>query len=53
MAHKWPGRSRWNPNGPELNHSVGESDLVTGMKFVAKGMCCLHAPMNQVYSKSR
>jgi dihydrodipicolinate synthase/N-acetylneuraminate lyase len=33
-------------NGPELNHFVGEGDLVMGMMFGAKGMYCSHALMN-------
>jgi dihydrodipicolinate synthase/N-acetylneuraminate lyase len=33
-------------NGPQLNHFVGESDLVMGMMFGAKGMYCSHALMN-------
>jgi len=33
-------------NGPEMNHFVGEGDLVMGMMFGAKGMYCSQALMN-------
>jgi len=33
-------------NGPELNHFVGEGNLVMGMMFGAKGVYCSHALMN-------
>jgi 4-hydroxy-tetrahydrodipicolinate synthase len=36
-------------NGPELNHFVGEGDLVMGMMFGAKGMYCSHPLMNPYF----